>query len=151
MGEMAKLAGVPVSVKLGDKEYELRPLKPADLGELEVYLEERQLEKAKKQLELMGAEINALEREKILSDARKPISLASGEMVQFLASVSGTIYLLWLCLRDKYELTKENVEELISFENLDEIQKSVDKASGLGGEESDFTKPKAKAKAKDKK
>lgn len=125
-----------VKIKLADgKEYEISPITLFDLAEMEKWLEDLPLARLKRRFEKFSSVLDDKTKEKMITDAileGQKHGLSSAKLNEELESVEGVAMFLFLSLRHKHsELKFEDLEKLVTVENLADIKMLLDEASGL--------------------
>ena len=127
MGEtnLAKMAGVPVGLKLDGKDYKFSELSVTDVGKLQQWAIDRHLNRLFRAIEVLSPKAQKLAFEA----AVKPLTSEETEMVITTENetVEGVEHSVWLMLRhESPKLTLVEVETLmVSDENRDKIMAVV--------------------------
>lgn len=111
--DRATATAAPTAVKIGNATYKLTPLKDSDYGEFEKWLQDRQYEIVKRNLDGLSPEIAV----KLLAHAHDRatcIGFADDESIRVMSTYEGAVKLAWMSLRIEHpELKEDDVAELL--------------------------------------
>lgn len=125
----------PITVKIEGKDYLLSPITMSDLKELERYVQDEAIEGVKKHVEGLPLEVGARLIEKAYEEKLKR-QIGTSAFNQAVASLSGSIYLLWLSIRKKHkDVTLDKASELLTAENTKEIVGKLHQVAGFTAED----------------
>lgn len=116
------VAGQPVKVKVGDKEYLVSPMTLGDWAEVETWAQEQFFVAMKKRIELVGDE----ELKKVILGRLATMTYAEvmRESTMYLDDGEGTARRLHTMLRRNHkEIKLEEVRELMGFHEFNEAQR----------------------------
>jgi len=135
---MAKLTDAAKAVLMFDfegREYRLSPLDYKDLGELERWVETLPYERARRKLEALGDMATPEMKKQIIADAEaiaQTSGIESETYVRAIATLTGTAYCLYLCLRHEHpDITRDIAASIVTIDKLVEWQERIDRVSGL--------------------
>ena len=146
MSSAADMAKTPLTLTDGDKTYRLSPITPAILGEVERYVEELPFDRLRVRLDKVGHHLTDETKDRLYgkaeeeSDENRRLMLSDepGDRqkspLQSLAGVRKLFYFS-LCVHHP-DLTEADTDRLVTFDNLEEIQNMLDRASGFKKEDS---------------
>jgi hypothetical protein len=104
----------PAEIVLGGVKYIARPLRDVDYAELEAWVQDQLIDITRRNCTNMPMAQQVAMMEKAIEKA-SAVKLTSPEGLRALASISGSIKMLWMSLRrDNPELTTDKVFELAS-------------------------------------
>ncbi len=135
MSELAEIASSAMAITIGGKTYRMSPIGPRELGEFELWLQQAPFEKAVRQIETLGNHCDAVTKAAIIASASKEsdeLTFQSEKAKAYMLSIQGLAYLLWISMRQAHpDMTREEVIDLLTLENMEYFQATLDKVSGL--------------------
>ena len=135
MSKLGTASKAPFIFVVGGREYQLAPTEIADLGEFEKWLEVRPFEAARKQMKALGDMLTPEATSIILEGAQKAADNSAIDTLSYaqrMASLEGTIYMMWLSLRKNHpDITREEVGAFVTIDNLQEWQDRLDQVTGM--------------------
>ncbi len=128
---LAKATAAPIHITLGKKEYRVSPLRDADYGEYEVWVQDRFVSVAKRTTKDLEPE----ERDSILKDAVSKagaMTISSPEALRLMGSVEGAAMLMYLSIRRRHpDITYDEMVKLLTDpENLEYAMEKYDTLMG---------------------
>jgi len=136
--KLADASAAVMVIKHRGEEYRLSPLTVADLGELERWIETLHIERARRRITAWGDDITPEQRDKIITAAEEAAAKStalSADFAQSIMSIEGTVYLLYLSLRNAHpEITREMAAAMVKPGELEKWQDRLDKISGMSGD-----------------
>jgi hypothetical protein len=135
--KLSGLAGTPIEYRAPDGQvYKMSPLTPADFAEIEREREALPYRRLRRALTELGDIITADERSQMIAEAGRESARAdidSDATAAWMGSIEGAQFILYLSARKCHpDITREQAAGLVTFENLDEVQRVLDRASGVG-------------------
>lgn len=148
MTDLSKMVEGSIDWPVGGEIYKLSPIKIKGMGLFTRWVENKYIDdmvKISESLENGGAEFltKALKA--------KPTGIELSEKVsQVMVTLEGTKELIYISLKQNHsEITREKVDEIITFENLKLAQDLLDSVSGFGSKDSGKKGKKKKKKRED--
>lgn len=140
--DLSAHVGAGTKVVLGGEEYVLGPIGLAELGELQSYFVRKPLEDAIKASEGMDESVRELMVSKAWDEYHRlraqPADMESS--FEAMSNVDGLRYLVYLGLKKNHpDMTEESAARLVTLDNIDQITKMLDTASGLDDSENPTT------------
>jgi hypothetical protein len=103
MDKQHAVAGIGGAIRVGEREYRLRPLTLGDLAELKAYLASRQtspIVERGRELKDVDPRQQAESMRTALREAREGRGVTADELEAYLESFEGAVHLFWLMARD---------------------------------------------------
>lgn len=133
MSEHSRVAAAPITVKIGDKDYQLSPHTVGDLAEFDLWAEEKTLKELDERLARYGKN-DALtsEQKKEMIDAVYAEIKSGMATARAAQEFSGTVKMTLLSLRHLHpEITVEQAGDAVTIVGLKQFQATLDRLSGL--------------------
>lgn len=109
----ATATAATTAITFGGKKYQLTPLKDADWGAFEKWLQDRQFDVAKRNLEGLPLEAQK-DLLRYAHDRATAIGFADPESIKAMNSYEGACFITYLSLRHKHpDITEDEVAELL--------------------------------------
>lgn len=127
-----RLTGAPATVIFSNgEEIQFHPLSDRDIGELDEYLQARQIEIARKSL---GPECTPEERKetlKLAMEEARSLTVLSPMGARALATIDGMVHLTFISARRSHpNLSKDHLKELLlNPENLERVNEAFSKVN----------------------
>ena len=126
------ITGGPARITVEGKAYELAPLNPLALDELQDFVQLAPLRAVNKRLELLGDSITDEHRMRLIDEALKKcdeaVELFSAKGEQSAGTLEGVRFIIRLMLQRKQpDITDEEVVEIVTSANLEEWTEGINK------------------------
>ena len=138
MTNLPDMAGAAAEIELAGSTYRMRPLSLDDFAEFEQWVDDVPIRQAARNLEGLSPELQL----KVLQQAQETASRVRDvdpvkrqhRISSQMMSMTGICFLIWLSLRrEQPELTRKEVSQMLSFDNLPYVQQRLDALNGFSG------------------